>query len=185
VWDLGALNSAETPKSKGSNTMCRIGLLAFAVSLGVFTARANDILSFSEIGEDPPLITVKFNGAPLPGTIVTKQSPNDWTIQLPSGFLLPIAFPGVSFGETEPGFVNIVHGNASLIFFISDISAPPGTILPNPLTVMNAGTGPSGPIDLVLSDTLGGGSVPDGGTSLMLLTGAITALGLLRRFVRD
>jgi hypothetical protein len=50
---------------------------------------------------------------------------------------------------------------------------------------MNAGTGPSGPIDLVLSDTLGGGSVPDGGTSLMLLTGAITALGLLRRFVRD
>ena len=71
---LGVSTEAHTTMTpmKTNNPMKRIAVIAAAVSVAFFSARANDVLQLTEVGEDPALITVTFNGSPLAGVMQTK-----------------------------------------------------------------------------------------------------------------
>jgi hypothetical protein len=81
-------------------------------------------------------------------------------------------------GEPEdPALYNqIFITQATFMFWTSDIPAPAGVVLQNPISITNAGTGPSGmPLDLVLADGPVR-SVPDASSTLSFLGMSLAGL---------
>jgi hypothetical protein len=162
----------------------RFIVVAMGLSLALCAARANDSVTIAEIGETG--ISATFNGQPLS---VTVTGPADnWTIELPSGFSVGIS--GQAFvGEPENFFLSNVISFTQPTFMIweseVDLSGMGLVGLPSTVTLVGAGVGPTGTFDLVLADSPPRPSVADGGATAMLLTAALSGLGLVRRFARS
>ena len=85
--------------------------------------------------------------------------------------------------ENPPLFNEIALTQPTFITWTSDaqIAGVGGT---NPFTFSGAGTGFTSAFDLVLADNPRP-SVPDGGATAMLLTAALSGLGLARQFAQS
>ncbi len=168
----------------------KIKLFAILIALVAATSavRANEILAITETGEN---LTATLNGMPLDitGTV------DHWSIALPTGFSVSpdLAFVSVILGEPEDAllvnFVTFIPAGqfgfiTDTITWASDQPYP----FPNPdretsFTIPGGVIGPSGPVDVALAD-VASQAVPDGGSTAMLLTASVAALGTLRRFAR-
>lgn len=158
-------------------------LVAFAAAASA--VRANEILAITETGEN---LTATFIGMPLDitGTV------DHWSIALPTGysFSSDLVFSSIVLSEPEDnGLVNFVTFHPPGSGFGTDTvtwsseQPYPFPVSNTSATVLGGVIGPSGPVDLVLAD-VPSQAVPDGGSTLMLLTASVAALGMLRRFVR-
>jgi hypothetical protein len=172
------INSNEKFCMKRSIITVAIGL-SLAVFAAQANAQANDVLQISEVGENFNDIVATFNGAPLSVTLT--GAADGWTIELPAGFALNVGGPFLVGEPEDPSLFNqILISQPTFILWDSDLSGATSA-LPNPLTILNAGTGPGGAVDLVLADNAGGAPVPEAASTLSLL--GISLAGL-RYFAR-
>ena len=159
----------------------RLVIVAFALSLIVSAARANDILQITETGEGFNALSATFNGAPL--NVLISGTPDAWTVQLPTGYRFANSLVGQGMFLVEPEnallFDQINIPQRVFLTWISDIpvSGATGT---DSFTFANAGRGPGGKFDLVLS-TSGRSQVPDSGSTLMLLAAGLACIAPLSR----
>lgn len=163
----------------------KLSLIAILLALAAIV-RANDILQITEISGPVDSLVGTYNGAPL-NIAVTGP---DFTVTLPTGYLFSSSILGQSTmiaDADDPIGVNLISipvtDPAVFLAWISDVPLPGA--FPSSFTFTNAGTNPNGSVfDLIVSNGAGQG-VPDGGSTFMLLGGALVTMGgVTRRWMR-
>ena len=167
-----------------------IALSAAAATQAVpidFLAAPIDSLVINEINGT---LDVTLNGVEVTGSPLASTGPTDHWVETLSGFSFNMNVNGTfKLGEPENALQkNEISGFNALGHFEwrSDIakSKMDGTF-PFSITILDAGTDPSGnAFNLTLTDTSDAASVPDTGTTAMLLGCALSGLGVMRRWMR-
>jgi hypothetical protein len=158
--------SAPTPITV-ANANSTTQLAAFIAFSGDTDATVCDMLSTSD---------------PFPGSDVTQNGFTYSFGQLASGqFTVTVTFDLAGTGQVVCGFA-VKNGTLTENFYT--VSADEGVTNSFTLLVPANSSGHFGQLSGVWVFCCPGGTVPDGGTTVMLLGAGLSGLGLLRRFVK-
>ena len=154
-----------------------------------------DTLIIDEINDT---LVITLNGTPISGSAFAPTGPKDhWVLTL-TGYSFDKNVNGTfKLGEpentNEKNEISSFNKNGHFEWRSDIANSKNDTGLPFSITVLDAGTDPKGnPFNLTLEENGGSGtcingcgeSAPDNGATVMLFGGALTGLGVMRRYLK-